>query len=213
MSYELFVLTWLAVNVFFGALCAFAASRWGRDPFSWLFVGVILGPIAAILLVVEHLRDPRVSRPALAGPHAGQAGPGPRILVAVDGSPESRRAVQYVIDGFGPAAGDVKLLSVSPIERAEGVSSEAGAKRQVLEREVEEHLGEATTAMQNAGLTAQYVVRFGDPAGEILSMASEMKSDLIVMGKRGRGGAAKLLLGSVSSKVVKEAPCAVTVVD
>jgi nucleotide-binding universal stress UspA family protein len=56
------------------------------------------------------------------------------------------------------------------------------------------------------------VVRFGEPASEILKLAGETDCDLIVLGRCGRGKAATLLLGSVSDKVAKEAPCPVTVV-
>ena len=53
--------------------------------------------------------------------------------------------------------------------------------------------------------------RFGDPATEIVRFAAEGGFDHIVMGRRGRGGVAKLLLGSVSEKVLKDATIPVTV--
>ena len=52
------------------------------------------------------------------------------------------------------------------------------------------------------------VVHEGDPASAILAVAKEADADLIVMGRRGLGDLAGLLLGSVSQKVTHLAECA-----
>jgi nucleotide-binding universal stress UspA family protein len=52
------------------------------------------------------------------------------------------------------------------------------------------------------------VMREGDPGAAILQIAKEEKADLIVMGRRGLGDLAGLLLGSVSHKVAHLAECA-----
>ena len=52
----------------------------------------------------------------------------------------------------------------------------------------------------------------GDPATTILEVAATCKSDVIVMGSRGLGRLAGLLLGSTSQKVVSHAPCPVLIV-
>jgi nucleotide-binding universal stress UspA family protein len=52
----------------------------------------------------------------------------------------------------------------------------------------------------------------GDPAEEIIGTAKSRKVDLIVMGSRGHGRLAGLLLGSVAQKVLAHAPCSVLVV-
>jgi len=49
----------------------------------------------------------------------------------------------------------------------------------------------------------------GDPAGEIVALATEEKADLIVMGTHGRTGLRHLLMGSVAESVVRRAPCPV----
>jgi nucleotide-binding universal stress UspA family protein len=49
----------------------------------------------------------------------------------------------------------------------------------------------------------------GSPADAISSFAGEKGYDLVIMGTRGHGGAAKLLLGSVAQRVIEHAPCPV----
>ncbi len=52
----------------------------------------------------------------------------------------------------------------------------------------------------------------GEPVEEILRLANIYKSDLILIGSRGLTGMQKILLGSVSSQIVTDAPCSVLVV-
>jgi nucleotide-binding universal stress UspA family protein len=214
MPYELFLILWLGLNFLFGSLAAYLASRWGRDPFGWLFAGAVIGPIALILLIVEHRWEPRAARSSLATAGLRTRSPSEwNVLVAVDGSSLSDQAVKYVVEHFGTTLGEVTVMGVLPIERAEGATMEEGSsRRKLLEEEIDRYLGAACSALRNAGIACRSVVRFGEPANEIIRLAREVDCDLIVMGRRGRGRATKLLLGSVSEKVTKEAPCPVTVV-
>ena len=45
MPFTVLIIAWVGVNLFFGALSALAASRWGRDPFAWLFLGSAVAPL------------------------------------------------------------------------------------------------------------------------------------------------------------------------
>jgi nucleotide-binding universal stress UspA family protein len=81
---------------------------------------------------------------------------------------------------------------------------EAAARREELE--------EAEAFLAEAGIEARAVAGIGDPADAIVDEAGEWGADLIVVGTRGLGGARRLLLGSVSTKVVHHAPCDVLVV-
>jgi nucleotide-binding universal stress UspA family protein len=60
--------------------------------------------------------------------------------------------------------------------------------------------------------SVQAEARIGSPGSEIITEADEWKSDLIFIGSHGRSGIERLLLGSVSQKVVHDAPCSVRVV-
>lgn len=61
-------------------------------------------------------------------------------------------------------------------------------------------------AIQSLGSEASAILRDGDPAAEIVAAAGEVNADLLVIGSRGRRGAARALLGSVAEKVVRLSP-------
>jgi nucleotide-binding universal stress UspA family protein len=61
-------------------------------------------------------------------------------------------------------------------------------------------------------VAVEYRLEEGDPATAIVQVAQEAGCDLIVMGTHGRTGLARLLMGSVAEKVVREAPCLVLTV-
>jgi nucleotide-binding universal stress UspA family protein len=52
----------------------------------------------------------------------------------------------------------------------------------------------------------------GTPANEIARLAQQEQAELIVMGSHGRGGLARLLVGSVAEIVMRKAPCPVLIV-
>jgi nucleotide-binding universal stress UspA family protein len=62
------------------------------------------------------------------------------------------------------------------------------------------------------GITIEAVVREGTTAAEILEQAASMKADLLVIGTHGRSGFERLLLGSVTEKVLRKARCPVLTV-
>ena len=62
------------------------------------------------------------------------------------------------------------------------------------------------------GVPMDATIREGDTASEILSQAIDMKADLLVMGTHGRSGFERLLLGSVTEKVLRKASCPVLTV-
>jgi len=62
------------------------------------------------------------------------------------------------------------------------------------------------------GVPMEPVIREGDPVSEILSQATDMNADLLVMGTHGRSGFERLLLGSVTEKILRKASCPVLTV-
>ena len=214
MSFIAFAVGWLAFNLIFAALSAFAASRWGRDPFGWLLVGAVLGPLAFLTLVALHRDDLRRGRPTLTGGGGGGEPPRAKILVAADGSEPGRRAVEWVVGHFAGTLSEVTVATVLPLEQADAVSGPSDSPRTaMLEAEIETRLAAACATLRAAGMACRTVTRFGDSATEILALADEGDFELTVMGRRGRGGVAKLLLGSVSEKVVKTSSRPVMVIS
>ena len=65
---------------------------------------------------------------------------------------------------------------------------------------------------RDAGVNAEVFVQDGDPATVILRAARELNAGMVLVGTRGLGGPARVLLGSVSSRVVSEGLVPVTVV-
>jgi nucleotide-binding universal stress UspA family protein len=140
----------------------------------------------------------------------GEAAPLRRITLATDGSGASAKALAFVLSKFQPdgSAGDggpvpihVSVIHALSLVNYPGLK-EAGEK--LIERSVRK--------LVKAGFTAEPVCRFGKPAEEIMKAASKHQADLIVMGAQGLGGIARFLIGSVSTRVVQHANCAVLVV-
>jgi len=204
MSFAGFVALVIGINLVCALSCAFIAGRTGRDPFSWVLAGGILGPFALIALAAVAAQKP--SQPASLRVQEG----GHRVLVPVDGSDSSLAAVQQIIDS--PARfGAVTLLTVLPFEREEGAQSEPGSPlRAEYDEAVELHLAEASRRLRATVIPFEAVVRFGLPATEILRLAEIGGFDQIVIGRRGRG-LAQALLGSVSDEVAKKASMPVTI--
>jgi nucleotide-binding universal stress UspA family protein len=129
------------------------------------------------------------------------------IIVGVDGSEESKRALRWAAD-FGQLSGaPVRALTFWEYPATYGwpatyddVDFEKRAQ-QSLDDTVREVLGEA------ASVTCE--VRAGRPSQGLVS-ASE-QAQLLVIGARGRGGFTELLLGSVSQQCVHHARCPVLV--
>ncbi len=142
-----------------------------------------------------------------------------RILVATDGSEAADRAVDYAANLAKPL--DSSLLIVNVIGGyglPDYLFSRFTNAQQTWLRELLESLSAQilTKARDRARVlddaSIQLESRSGDVAQTIVDIAKEKDADLVVVGKRGQGRSAELLLGSVSQKLVRLAPRPVTVV-
>jgi len=84
--------------------------------------------------------------------------------------------------------------------------------RSSLQSQGEEATGRIEEMAKSAGLTVDRVIIEGRPAEDILKLAGERKTDLIVVGGIGVTGLEKFLLGSVAEKVVRNSKVPVLVV-
>lgn len=131
-----------------------------------------------------------------------------KILVAMDGSKPALRALEFAAAHH---AAPLLVLNVQP-----GMpSSRFVSKRMIAEhqqRTAAEALAPARKLIERRGLDAEVVAAIGDPAETLIRLAKKHRCSAIVMGSRGQGRVASLLLGSVASKVIQTADCPVTVV-
>jgi nucleotide-binding universal stress UspA family protein len=143
----------------------------------------------------------------------------PRIVVGVDGSASSRKALRWAVDRARLSGESVDAVIAwqfpqpiggfggygwpPPDMGTDGIDYEA-----ISARALEEAVSQAVPA--DAGVTVRQRVVEGHP-GQVLLDAAE-GADLLVVGSRGHGGFTGMLLGSVSQQCVHHAPCPVVVI-
>ncbi|MDR3464779.1 MAG: universal stress protein [Xanthobacteraceae bacterium] len=137
-------------------------------------------------------------------------------MVATDGSEGADRAVDVAAELAKALGGSLSIvtiggsLSADEIRQLERANETIG---DVLDALSTRTLMAARERASRNGLAAIEVhAGWGDPAETIIEIARRDHIDAIVLGRRGRGRLAGLLLGSVSQKIVSLAPCAVIVV-
>jgi nucleotide-binding universal stress UspA family protein len=142
-----------------------------------------------------------------------------RILVATDGSGGADRAVDYAAHVAKNDGADLFIVSVVGseviLDNVFGRITNAQQTwfKEMLASESAEILTKARDRARTIGVSKiQIESRTGNLAQTIIEVAREKKADAIVVGRRGAGRIAGLLLGSLSQKLVSLAPQPVTVV-
>lgn len=139
-----------------------------------------------------------------------------KILVPLDGSTSAEGALESAATLAGSFGGEVLLVGVLDLTAGMyDVYSEAFSPLDLkaqLEKFIETALERARTQIEARGLRARRFVEVGVPHEEIARLAQAEAVDLIVMTTHGRKGLGHLLLGSVTEKVIRTAPCPVLVV-
>ncbi|HXT17320.1 MAG TPA: universal stress protein [Gemmatimonadaceae bacterium] len=162
----------------------------------------VFGDETALRLI--RLSDVPVLAVATGATHAPR-----RIVVAADFSETSLRAARLALEVAAPEA-TVYLAHVAPRDstlyewNAPGTSyrMDAGAAL----RKTQDQL------RVPPDMTVQRVLLQGDPATELLAFASSVNADLIATGSHGHGFVARLLIGSVTTRIVRCATCSVLTV-
>jgi nucleotide-binding universal stress UspA family protein len=139
-----------------------------------------------------------------------------KILLPVDGSANSLRAVDHLIAhaAWFREVPEIHLLHVQPPVPIAGALAHVG-KETLHSHYVEEsqaHLAGAQQKLAAAGRPHATHIHVGQAAEVIAKVAGELGCDLIVMGTHGRSGVAGLLMGSVASHVLSLAGCPVLLV-
>jgi nucleotide-binding universal stress UspA family protein len=127
-----------------------------------------------------------------------------RILVPLDGSPLAGCILSDVVELATLHRADVVLLRVASAH-ARIVSDLTEAQVHAV-AEAEGYLAEKEQRLAGHGIRVSSVVRYGQPAEEILDHARTSGIDLIAMSTHGRSGLERVLLGSVAERVLRESP-------
>lgn len=138
-----------------------------------------------------------------------------RILVPLDGSDSAEAAAALAADLARGSGGDVRLLQVQPVpeHRVDSNGRVVAFADQEMERlgaEGRDYL-ESVEARLGA-VPAESVVRFGEPAREILVEAEAFDADLIVLTTERRGWLARLAGGGLGERLLHESPVPVVLV-
>jgi nucleotide-binding universal stress UspA family protein len=138
------------------------------------------------------------------------------VLIAVDGSESSKRALEYARDLLSHKESVVTLYHVIPEHIMYGRAAvplevyDMPTERAASTKLLEESAGQLRAG--GVGPTIEKHIAVGDPADLILTTAATMDADLIIMGSRGLNVASRFLIGSTSTKVTTHAQCPVLVV-
>ena len=153
-----------------------------------------------------------------------EAAPLRRMILAIDGSDASATGLEFVLTRFQPNRSTGKgrhvpmhvtvihvltPLLLAPITIK---STIPWIKSSELKEANLKVIDQSVRKLSKAGFTAEPVYQLGNPAEEIMKVAAKQHAELIVMGAQGLGAIDRFLLGSVSTRVVQHATCAVLVV-
>jgi universal stress protein A len=141
-----------------------------------------------------------------------------RILVPVDFSAHSDRAIEYAVTLGKHFGACVELLHVveDPFESggwgSEVYLSDLDGLRQHALDEATARIETCRSSIAAGPFSLVATVRMGHVARTIVDYATNVHANLIVMGTHGRTGLAHLIIGSVAERVVRLAPCPVLTV-
>jgi len=134
------------------------------------------------------------------------------VLVAIDGSEHSMKAVRKALEMAENEGANVTLMSVAYFSKDDLDEMPPGIQDK-LEAEAQTALSKGKALFDESGVKVRIVLEAGlVPANNIIRRAEEDRFDHIVMGSTGITGFKRALIGSTAGKVVANAPCTVTVI-
>lgn len=174
--------------------------------------GFFLGSVS--LAVARHARCPVL---IVKGP----LGELQNVLIALDGSPDSLEALRFLASlSLGPSVNTCLLNVVEPVRIPRSAPQfirarlrrAAAALEQERRTQAEAMLSRAAATAGGREQAVELRVTTGTPGEAIVQAAKQGGSGLVVVGARGLGVVERLLLGSVSEKVLHDARCPVLIV-
>lgn len=140
-----------------------------------------------------------------------------RYVIATDGSEASSKAARFLVEHFCPRAEDeIFVVYVFPVaadleECADVLSLPSHSDDPRVKAIAEPILETTRQTLGELESRVEEVVLLGNPAKEIVELATYLKADLVLAGTRGRSLTSELYLGSVSSALVHRLPGSVLI--
>lgn len=134
-----------------------------------------------------------------------------KIIVASDGSKHSEAAVREAINYAKSYGGSLNIINV--VYTNDEVSATAPSLVESMVHKAREHLESLKALANSENVNADIFVKEGEPFQGITDLAEELGADTIVIGSRGTTALKRILIGSVTSRVIGLAPCPVLVVN
>jgi nucleotide-binding universal stress UspA family protein len=141
------------------------------------------------------------------------------ILVPVDGSEPSEKALTFALEVAVSQKADVRFCHVPVRSKAQELSARIPLSREVMGSQWDDAqqagraiLDAARYRAEELGVKAETTLRSGSPADAIVELADRDGVDLIIMGSHGYEGAVRALLSSTAETVIRRAPVPVVVV-
>ena len=180
------------------------------------------GTISAGLLgstsyaVTAHAHCPAVVVRGESVVHAGRSHP---VVVAFDDSKSGQKALETAVQVAVAAEAPLHVVAVDNVGGLEvWPETDTMLGREEMMDQMHRHIGETLrqaaddAERSHPGLDVHTNVLGGGAGAAIAAYAVDVRAGLVVMGSRGHGGFTGMLLGSVSHRVVHDAPCPVMVV-
>ena len=143
-----------------------------------------------------------------------------KIVVGIDGSPTSKRALAFVgrlvppRDGHVTLVSGVELMTVPSPGRVPGAAAIAREIRRtnsMRARTATKELNRAAAELKRSGWHTRTVLVHGEPLRDLLGAVAAARAQMLVVGARGTSGLRHLLLGSVAEGALNRSPVAVLV--
>ncbi len=132
-----------------------------------------------------------------------------KILVALDASPETQAVFEEALELAKKESASLMIFNCVDFGSKLTFPTEIKEKTQEGEELIQAYKRKA----QEQGIEVESLCRVGEPGKSICNLAQSWKADLIVLGRTGFRGLTEVLLGSVSSYVLHNAPCSVLVIQ
>ena len=135
-----------------------------------------------------------------------------KILVAIDGSPNSEKALAAAVEMAALFKAELLAIGVAELPEVVAMVDEVDSIRQNADDYFRQISEAALAYAKSRGVAMRSLVVHGHAAAEILRFAETEQADLVVLGRQGHSRVARFFLGSTTDRVSEHCRCAVMIV-